>query len=251
MLSAQNKAVAGKLAFGLGNLGDARGYYREAQDLAKEAGNSQLYAYILGQRSHLRSPLFEAPNADSTAALVILNEAVAIADGRSQPLLYAWLLVRRAEEHANRHDSLACSLDLREAEPFLARPIGRGEGFLAHWKSAPGARLAGYQGSCARLLGRSMDAIPAIEAALKEISPSWISVRSSVLGDLAAAYALRNRPGDVDQSCALLNDSLDLASGARLGIYVRRVAGVRKLLDWAAAARSVRQLDERLHELLW
>jgi hypothetical protein len=69
----QAAAIAGKLSFALGNLGDAQIYYRDAEGLARESGDVQLCAYVLGQRSHLHSELFATLGIDTGRALTLLD----------------------------------------------------------------------------------------------------------------------------------------------------------------------------------
>ena len=97
------------------------------------------------------------------------------------------------------------------------------------------------------------EAITAIQGGLKEVGHSLISVRSSMLTDLAAAYtqrAIADHQPDADEACALLDESLDVASGAELGAYVKRVATVRRQLTPWVNTTAVKQLDGRLQQLL-
>jgi hypothetical protein len=61
--------------------------------------------------------------------------------------------------------------------------------------------------------------------------------------DLAAAYA---RQQEVEHACALLSQSLTVATRAGLSELVLRVQGARRHLAPWSDESSVRELDERL-----
>jgi transcriptional regulator with XRE-family HTH domain len=58
--TAEAEVVAARLSFSMGNYGDAINLYSEAEQLAIEAGDMDLRAYILGQSSHLHITGYEA-----------------------------------------------------------------------------------------------------------------------------------------------------------------------------------------------
>jgi tetratricopeptide (TPR) repeat protein len=197
----------------------------------------------LGQSSHLYSRLWLNDQLGATTQpIALLDEALRVA-GSHPPQLRLWLLSRRAEEHAAAKEATASLRDLDDAEQVAASIQSRDDGFLAHWDVAPAARLAAYRGNCAQLLNRPADAIAAIEREIGAIDPGLISVRSSVLADLAAAYAQQE---EIERACALLLESLDIAERAGLRPYIQRVMSVRRQLGHWSGQREVKQLDERL-----
>ncbi|MGH7746912.1 MAG: hypothetical protein ACREQ5_19480, partial [Candidatus Dormibacteria bacterium] len=160
-------AVAARLAFTLGNPGDAQALYVAAEGHAREAGDGPLRAYVLGQRSHLYSDLWrDGSGATSSAAMQLLDAAHTAAGDASSPWLRTWLSVRRAEEHAAMGDAGGARRDLDRADRVLATAEAPDLGFFAHWHGSPAARLAGYRGNCAQLLGDAKGATTIIEEAL-------------------------------------------------------------------------------------
>jgi transcriptional regulator with XRE-family HTH domain len=242
-------AVAGRLSFSLGNAGDAHAHYAVAEGHAREAGEGPLRAYVLGMRRQLYSDLWRGwQGPGSSMPLRLLDEAHAAAGTGSSPWLRTWLLATRAEEHAMRGDARAAQRDLEEADHLLGTATSGEDGLLAHWYDSPVARLAGYRGKCAELLGDSAEATTMIEEALGAFPPSLVSCRCYALVDLAAAYA---KEEEVERACGLLAESLDLGSEKGLAGHVQRVIGVRQhLARWPDAA-AVRDLDEQLHHLTW
>ncbi|HXL42293.1 MAG TPA: hypothetical protein VN986_07145 [Actinomycetota bacterium] len=242
-------AVAGRLSFSLGNAGDAHAHYAAAEGHAREAGEGPLRAYVLGMRRQLYSDLWRGwQGPGSSMPLRLLDEAHAAAGTGSSPWLRTWLLASRAEEHATRGDARAAQRDLEDAGHILGTATSGEDGLLAHWYESPVARLAGYRGKCAELLGDSADATTMIEGALGAFPPSLVSCRCYALVDLAAAYA---KEEEVEHACGLLAESLDLGSEKGLAGHVQRVIGVRQdLARWPDAA-AVHDLDEQLHQLTW
>jgi hypothetical protein len=180
--------------------------------------------------------------------LRLLGEAHAAAGAGSSPWLRTWLLATRAEEHATRGDTGAAHRDLDDAGHILGTATAGDDGLLAHWYESPVARLEGYRGKCAELLGDSAEATTMIEGALGAFPASLVSCRCYALVDLAAAYAKEEQ---VEHACGLLAESLDLGSEKGLAGHIQRVIGVRQYLGRWADAAAVSDLDEQLHHLTW
>ncbi|MDQ6900844.1 MAG: hypothetical protein M3072_15305, partial [Candidatus Dormibacteraeota bacterium] len=105
------------------------------------------------------------------------------------------------------------------AEHAFHTVAARDLGFFHNWTPA---RLTGYRGSAAILLGRSSEAISIMEGPLKRTPSTLASERSFLLIILAAAYAQQGR---VDDSCMLLTEALELAIRSDLAERVRRIRG--------------------------
>jgi hypothetical protein len=121
-------------------------------------------------------------------------------------------------------------------------------GFFAHWCTTPHARLAGYRGNCAQLLGHTREATTVIEDALVGVDGSLLSVRSTVMADLAMAYA---KEGEVEHASELLSRSLSLSSDVGLVAHVQRIIGVRRHLSRWDDTAAVARLDEQIHHVTW
>ena len=242
-------AVAGKLSFSLGNPGDAHAHYVAADSYAREAGDGPLRGYVLGLRRQLYSDLWRGwSGMSSSMPLQLLEEGLASVGPTSSPWLRTWLLACRAEEHATRGDQRSAHRDLEEADNLLGTASTAEDGFFAHWYESPDARLAGYRGKCAELLGATAEATSTIERVLDALSPSLVSVRCYVLADLATACA---KEEEIERACGLLIESVDLGSEGGLAGHFQRVIGVRQHLWTWRDTTSVRELDERLHQISW
>jgi hypothetical protein len=158
----------------------------------------------------------------------------------SAPFVRAWVHMRRADENALAGNASASERDLLEADRWLSRGRFEGDPFYG---SAAG--LVGYRASRAVLLKQPTEAIDAVETALAvgTSSPASDQERSILVMLLGAAYAQR---GEVEQSCALLRESLAAAVDAGLRLRVQRVAGLRQRHLGGVQAAAVRQLDEQL-----
>ncbi|MDQ6741618.1 MAG: helix-turn-helix domain-containing protein [Candidatus Dormibacteraeota bacterium] len=239
-LAGRTAGLAGYLSFRCDNRGDARIQFGLAETLAREAGDGPALAFTLTARSVLCSAVPSGGvGGDTSMTLPLLDEAERRA-GASAPFVRAWVHMRRADEHALAQNALASERDLLEADRWLARGRFEGDPFYG---SAAG--LVGYRASRAVLLRQPTEAIEAVETALASRTSTAASdqERSILVMLLGAAYAQR---GEVEQACALLEESLGAAVDAGLRLRVQRVAGLRRRhLDGVRAA-SVRQLDEQL-----
>lgn len=244
-ITGEAATLVGWLSYRLGNLDDAHLHYSLASRLARESGDGPLGAYVLVQKSYIYSSAERGGDGGSPAtALALLDEAQAAAGSRAPLFLSTWISARQAEEHAAAGDARASHQDLSRAERTLGAARTPGGGAFSPWDEA---RLAGFRGSCALLLGWPRQAVIALEGALVGTSASLLSPRSAVLTDCAAAYA---RQQELEKACALLTESLTIAGQAGLRPYVQRILGVRHRLAFCAASPAMRQLDERLRVLL-
>lgn len=103
------------------------------------------------------------------------------------------------------------------------------------------------RGNCARLLREPSGAIASLEHGLRTISLERAGHRSGVLADLAAAYALPGQSQDVQQACAPLVESLNLADHSGASVARQRISGIlwHELHPWASTP-PVRELNERV-----
>ncbi len=241
-IASQSAALLGMLGHRLHRRLDSVMYLNLAIELAAEAQDGPLRAHALIALRAVYSPVTGAgPAADAGKALQLTTEAARVAGDGTSPLLRTWLHACRAEDHAMLGDAGEANRAMGAAEAALARATPGAAGFFEHWDSA---RLAGFRGNCAVLLGRPDDAIPVLEAVARDTSPALVAPYTAVLTDLAAAHAQR---GDVDRACGILGDVLTTASKAGMPERAGRVRRARDahLAGWLDA-RAVRQLDEHL-----
>jgi transcriptional regulator with XRE-family HTH domain len=241
-VTSETATVAGYLSYRLHNYGDAEAYLTYADRLASEAGDGPLRAMAMIARSALYSPVPHGGfGGDPSTALALLETAERVA-GRSAPkLLLTWLYARRVEDYAGHGDADASDHSLELAERTFQSVRARDDGFFYNWTAA---RLIGYRGSAAILLGRSGEAINIVEKPLHETPATIASERSFLLISLASAYAQQRH---VHEASALLKEALQLAIGAGLTERIRRIRGTRrKYLHGCSDSPSLRELDSQL-----
>jgi transcriptional regulator with XRE-family HTH domain len=222
-LAGETAALAGLLAFRLGNRDDARASFGLASELALAAGDQQLHAHALtGLHALYSSVPVGGRGGHTAAALAVLDEAERAAGSEADPLLRTWIRASRAEEHAVLGDSTASHRDLDAAERSLSAAEPRSTGFFSHWDPF---RLAGFRGNCELILGLSREAAATLEETLRNTPPSLLGPYACVCADLAAAWALE---GEVERACSLLQRGLVVASQAGAGPDgIDRIAGIR------------------------
>ncbi len=129
------------------------------------------------------------------------------------------------------------------ADSALAEAPQHPGGFFDHWD---GTRLAGFRGNCAVLLRKPEDAIPILEAVVRNTSPDLVGPYAAVQADLAAAYSQRD---ELERASALLDEVLVTARTARMPEQAARVQRIRNLyLSDRADTAAVRQLDDHLSQ---
>lgn len=246
IIAGEAGALAGWLAYLLDSNQAAAGHYATAEALATEAGDGQLRAYVLTLRSWLYSSVSRQHPAESAlTAITLLNEAVTTAGATAHQNFRAWMLARRAQQHASAREGPAALADLETIGAVLGGPAAHTDGFLARWN--PESRVPSSRGKVALFLGQS-DAVPILEAALARTDPLLAAQRAALKNDLAAAYVRTGEP-DIEHACAILGDSIGLAEQAGANACIQHARDVRRLLEPWHTAQAVQQLDEQLHEL--
>jgi transcriptional regulator with XRE-family HTH domain len=231
-VASETATVAGWLSSRLDNRGDARMYCGLAQELAAEAGDGARRAQGLVIASDLAE--------DGTGAIALLDEAERAAGSWSSPLLRAWVLARRAEEHAIMGDAAASDRDIDRAEHFFAAVRSPADGVLSGWDAA---RMAGYRGACAVSLGRPAEATRVLERAVAATAPDVVANRAKFLTNLGAAQVQRQR---VEEACASLGGALAIAVKSGLAARIQHIRRVRRTLHRWRGVSAVKQLDEQL-----
>lgn len=244
-IAADVASLAGYLAFQLEDRGRASSYWTLARRLARDVGGETESRALIGA-SALHSTISDGGvQTPSRTALALLDAAEASAGPRASRLLRAWVLARRAEEHAALGDGHAADGDLAAADACLREPEPCADAIIGPRESS---QLAGFQGSCAVLLGRYGEAARVLRASLDTMPAGMVAWRSVVSADLGAALAGMN---EVEAAAEALSGALDLAAEAGAPEHERRVLGVRQRhLARYADTPSVRELDERLLSVL-
>jgi hypothetical protein len=235
--------LAGWLSFRLQDRKQAAMDWALAESLATNCGDQSVRAFAHTSRSNLYSETWSGGHGGNTAlAVALLDAASAASDKQTPPVLRAWLLARRAEEHAGRGDADSAWADLELAERNFSQIEGRPSGFFSAWDAA---QLAGYRGNCAQLL-HAKDAPDILNAALANTAPSLVSQRSAILINLGAWYVHAEQ---IEEACAAVAESLRIAHDAGLAMSERRAHGVRGLMESWRSASAVKELDRLLEAL--
>src|SRR5437660_717116 len=242
VLTADAASLAGWLALRLEERATASIYWALAESLAADARDQVLRSFALVSRSSLYSSTLRGDLSGDNGLALAYVTAGAEAASDAGAVQVAWMLARRAEEHAVRGDTRAAHRDLGDAAECLGRAQGTPGGYFAAWDQA---QLDGYRGSCATALG-SPEAVAILEGSLASTDTSLISQRTAILANLGAAHA---RLGHVDAACEALVEAVTVAGRSSLAVAIRRARGVRARLDPWAAAPAVRHLDELIASL--
>lgn len=232
VVASDTATIAGWLSSRLDNRGDARRYCGLAQDLAAEAGDGCRRAQALVIASDLAE--------DGIGAISLLDEAERAAGSWSSPLLRAWVLARRAEEHAILGAAAASDRDIERAEHSFASVQPPADGLLSGWDAA---RMAGYRGACAVSLRRAAEAARVLERAIAASPPDQVANRAKFLTNLGAAQVQRQQ---VEEACASLARSLEIATRWGLAARIQHIRQVRRTLNRWRDASAVKRLDEQL-----
>jgi transcriptional regulator with XRE-family HTH domain len=242
VIACETFVVAGRLAFWADNRGDAAAYFAAAQQLALEAGEGKFRAMALAFRADLFSvvPYLGTIPGNTSIALAMFDHAASLDAADWSPLLRAWVLACRAEEHAilGRADESDRDMDAAHRAMASARPSDATILDIAALDiTASSAGLTGFAGACALALGRANEAATAFDAGLAEASSA------GRLSGLAAAHALQH---EAERAAELLTDALDLAVKRGLPTRLRRVEGVRhRYLSAYEHTPAVQRFDER------
>jgi transcriptional regulator with XRE-family HTH domain len=236
---AETVAFAGTLAFDQGDHATALALYRDARDLAHEAEDADIGAYVLCHLSQLAVWDGNARRgADHAAAAVAWA-----AESKDRPLrAYTHLRAAQALAHAGQRDACLRELDMCSADlpsEALLRPDESRAYFLG-----PGM-FASYRGECLALIGDPTEAAKAADEARGQFAEEM--VRDRALAELNRNKGLR-RGGEIDGAAEAVAEAANLA-----GVNTsRRLADAilterRAMGPWAATA-PVRELDQVLHE---
>lgn len=231
-LTGEMSRMAGWLFFDLRDHESATQYYHTADEAARQAGDDALKAHIAGCASFL--PLVDQRPAD---ALALLRGS----DGARLPTtLRSWLAAIRAEAYAHMGEPRACMEALEASSAAMAESETAGMPLSPIFDEA---RQQGFAGACLIRLEESSQAEEALTSALAGLGPSLSRQRSNVLADLAL---VRLAQQEVDESCRLLGEALDIAESTRQAVGLSRIRQTRLRLEPYRMSPSVRVLDERL-----
>jgi tetratricopeptide (TPR) repeat protein len=228
-------SLAAWQALDLGRPGAAWSYYCLATRAAREAGDRELYAYVVAETSYVL--LF---GGQVREALSLVKRARRLARAAT-PRLRAWLAAAHAEASAiagNAGDALR-ALDQAD-EAFQQVEPGSGPSWLSYFDQA---HLVRWKGHCLVLVGQPETALVVLQEALDSVDSSFVRARAGALVDLATLHL---RQGEVDATCNVLGQAFRLARETQSTKNQRRIIEVRRRLRPWNATTAVRDLDELL-----
>lgn len=233
-LHAEWTALAGCLAWDAGAVKTARRLYDTARDIADEAEDDDMSAYVLCHLSQLatweRKPRAAVEHAASARGWTAQTE-----DMR----LRAYAAMRAAEAAAIAGQPRACRAALDDAENALsgAGPCDPAES-RAYFVGV--GLLESYRGNCLSILGDNRAALTASQRSLDLIAPQMTRDRAVTMLEVGRMHAAL---GDIDGAAAAVGGAAALARenrSPRLSVAVAE--GRHHLSPWAATS-AVRLLD--------
>jgi transcriptional regulator with XRE-family HTH domain len=235
----ETAALAGWLAFELGDQAATRGYYDAALDTAKEVDDRALCAWVLGMMSFRPSSV-----GDQRTALALVRDAQRAGGRSTTATTRAWLAGLEAEAHAGMGDARAARAALARADTAFGRAEpGADPSWIGFFDRA---RLDGMKvSSLMRIEPQAAQALS--REALASLQPSMTKKRSIILADLASALA---QQGEVEEACRLAGLALAIVEQTQSAVGLQRIRDLRTRLDPWRDTRPVRQLDEQLRTAL-
>ncbi len=224
MMGGQRESLAGVLteastlagweALDRNAIGQSWGHYERAKAAAREAGSSALLAHATAEQAFVLIDIGEV-----AAAVEQLARARELAERVAPPLLRSWLAAAHGEglAAAGHRDDALRAFDAAGAL-LPAEPVDAALPFLF----LGGPHLDRWRGNVLSKLG-DQEAIDQLSNALPRLPSAFIRARTSMLVDLAFAYAAA---GDRDAALDHARQARRLASQIKSDRQLRRLNGL-------------------------
>jgi hypothetical protein len=236
---AEAMLLAGWMSYDAGHHGLAQRYYLHALRLAQDAGERRLAGSVLSAMSHQATFVGRFNDAATLARAARMGIS-----GVATPTLMAQFWAMEARALARTPDHRATQHALTEAERFLDRRNNADEPeWITYFDDA---ELSAEAAHCFRDINSAQRSV---EHAGNAMSGSH--VRSDFFATMVLADA-HLRAGDIEESCRVALDALDLGGQLRSARAVSYLAEFRTALTPFGANAHVRDLHEQAAEhRLW
>ncbi|MGH8901197.1 MAG: hypothetical protein ACRDYA_05835 [Egibacteraceae bacterium] len=225
--------VAAWLAHDLRDHEGAHACFEAGMRAAQEAGDYELYAYLLAGLGHVTTDLREAAN--------ILIGAEIAAQKVAKPSTYAWIAGAAAKKLAAVEEVATSRAMLQRAERATNQAEREEQPrWVYHWDHS---RFLRYQGAVELYLDQPHVAQVAFEDALSVLRSELAKVRSAVMADLAVAHFQQRH---VDAGCVWTHRALDLRAEQgdilRVSLVYKLTVALRPYMEM----RVAQEVAERL-----
>jgi tetratricopeptide (TPR) repeat protein len=230
--------AGGMLTLDLGDFTAAESYLHLAQQLARETGNREISALILGGRA-----FFETHHGgDHDDALDCALAAVDQAESGASTRTRAWTHAVCSEMFAATGDESGFRDSLETARALLSGPIDDDDRWGAFsWFDL--SKADGYEGGNLVAMGRWREALPALDLALARLPEQMPRHRATALVGRAEAYV---GAGQAEAAVTDAHAALDLVALTKHQDTLRRAAQLHRALRSVGNSPTVRGLGEHV-----
>jgi transcriptional regulator with XRE-family HTH domain len=227
--------VAGWLSFNSNDLTNTQYYYEKARNVAHEAQDVELIAFILANMSDVATgtgkPHIGLDYALAAQAWAVKTVNLPLRAFVSDVVACAW---------ASIGDESQCMRELEHADGYVASLAGQQFPTFYHYTPA---LHAARRGRCLLQIGHINEAVTIINESLTLSTPT--AARDIALRKLNLGKA-RIQSKEIEEAAAVIGDAAELATTNRSARLVKELYAVRAGMQPWQDAKSVKDLDERL-----
>ncbi|WP_405159810.1 helix-turn-helix domain-containing protein [Nocardia sp. NBC_01499] len=227
----------GWMAYDAGHYDEARTEYKQARDVAEEAGDPALCALVLCNWSLLETR-------DGKPGLGLDHAAAGRYWGQraGDPMLMAYSTDMAAEAYTRQGERRLCLSAIEDAHNLVTST--RYSPTPSHVYDA--ALNAGFRSECLIKLGVAEAAVPAAAECVELFDPAFVLSRGFAEIGLGQAYCLI---GETDEAARIISRTADLAIGYGSTRLASEVVDARAAVARVApGSMSLRELDGKLTE---
>jgi transcriptional regulator with XRE-family HTH domain len=230
----RNRAtLAGRLASeDLGDAASGRAYFSLALDSARQTGDDQTGATILGYTAQLT-------HAEGMTTAALHHLTAALDHATTAPAVAGWLASIQAIVHADSGDHTAAIDALHRAEP-VAHQQTKQSSLLVDYGPA---HLAAATGRVYLQTGHDTTAQTSLTAALDQLPPTARRARVLALTDLAMVELRAGKPSD---ACLHATTAAELLHRTPYATGAARLRAFRSMAARPLGPRALRALDDQI-----